>query len=114
MDKEKLTLKDWLTDADRKFFHGTLMNSLLDYREVYHLEFDRKAVEYLDSPAYIESEELDSNNETKIVRGISGYESLETWLFKDVSYVDKENELKRLLDEGKKNISELLDKREKG
>ena len=114
VEKEKLTLKDWLTEADRKFYHGTLFNALADYRDVYKLEFDSKALEYVDSPTYIESEELDSEDEAKIVRGISGYEALETWLFKDVSYVKKENELSKQIEEGKKKISDLLSRREKG
>jgi hypothetical protein len=113
-EKEKLTLKDWLTDADRKFYHGTLFNSLLDYRDYYKLDYDKNIVAFLDSSDYIESEELNSEDETTIVRGISGYEALETWLFKDVSYVKRENELNKLINEGKDKISELLSKREKG
>ena len=113
-EKEKLTLKDWLTDADRKFYHGTLFNSLLDYRDYYKLDYDKNIVAFLDSADYIESEELNSEDETTIVRGISGYEALETWLFKDVSYVKRENELNKLINEGKDKISELLSKREKG
>ena len=114
MENEKLTLKDWLTDADRKFYYGTIMNSLKDYRDVYKLDYDMNAVNFLRSDSYIESETLTSEESAKIVRGISGYEALELWLFKDVAYVDQENELSKAIEEEKAKITDLFRRKDNG
>ena len=111
---KKITLKDWLTEADRKFYFGTIMNSLMDYREVYKLQYDTTAVTFLKSDKYIEMEELSDDEEAKIVRGISGYEALELWLFKDVAYIDEENTLSEEIEKGKERISELFKKKDNG
>ena len=52
---EKLSLKDWLTEADRKFYFGNIMNSLKDYRDVYKLQYDTTLVDYLRSDRYVET-----------------------------------------------------------
>ena len=114
MENEKLTLKDWLTDADRKFYYGTIMNSLKDYRDVYKLDYDQNAVNFLRSDSYIESEVLTGEESAKIVRGISGYEALELWLFKDVAYVDQENELSKAIEEEKAKITDLFRRKDNG
>ena len=111
---KKITLKDWLTEADRKFYFGTIMNSLMDYREVYKLQYDNTAVEYLRGDKYIESEELSDDDNAKIVRGISGYEALELWLFKDVAYVEEENNLSEEIEKGKALIADLYKRKNEG
>lgn len=111
---EKLSLKDWLTEADRKFYFGNIMNSLKDYRDVYKLQYDTTLVDYLRSDRYLESEELSDDEDAKIVRGIHGYEALELWLFKDVAYVDDENKLSKEIENGKKLIGDLFTRKNAG
>lgn len=112
--KEKLSLKDWLTEADRKFYFGNIMNSLKDYREVYKLQYDTTLVDYLTGARYLESEELSDDENPKIVRGISGYEALELWLFKDVAYVDDENRLSKEIQKEKDIITDLFKRKDNG
>ena len=112
--KEKLSLKDWLTEDDRKFYYGNIMNSLKDYRDVYKLQYDTTLVEYLTGDRYLEDEELSDDDEAKIVRGISGYDALELWLFKDVAYIEDENRISKEIEKEKEIISELFNRKNAG
>jgi hypothetical protein len=112
--ENELALKNYITEADKKFFYHDLMNYLKAYSEAYQISFEKKTVEYLTSDEYLYSEVLVDDELPKIVFGISGVEPLENWLFKDVSYIRRANELRKLLDEGKKSIEELITKRDNG
>ena len=114
MENESLALKDYLTDADKTFYYRDLMNNLKAYSDAYHIQFEKKVIDYLTSDAYLNSEVLVDDELPKIVFGVSGIEPLENWLYKDVSYIKRANELKRQSNDGKKKIAELLDKRDRG
>ena len=114
MENDELALKNYITEADKKFFYQDIMNYLKAYSDAYHINFEKKTVEYLTSDKFLYSEVLVDDDLPKIVFGISGVEPLENWLYKDVSYIKRANELRKLLDEGKKKIEELMIKRDNG
>lgn len=114
MENDELALKNYITEADKKFFYQDIMNYLKAYHDAYHVDFEKKTVEYITSDAFLYSEVLVDTDLPEIVFGISGLEARENWLFKDVSYIKRANELRKLLDEGKKTIEELMIKRDNG
>ena len=109
---DKFAIKNYITDADKQFFYATLMNHLKDYSDVYKIKFEKKVVDYITSDTYLCSEVLVDDDLPKIVFGISGYEPLENWLFKDVSYIKRADELHKLIEDGRKEIAKLLEKRD--
>ena len=109
---DSLAIKNYITDADKQFFYATLMNHLKDYSDVYKIKFEKRVVDYITSDEYLFSEVLVDDDCPKIVFGVSGYEPLENWLFKDVSYIKRAKELHKLIEDGKLEIAKLLDLRD--
>ena len=95
MENDELALKNYITEADKKFFYRDLMNYLKAYSDAYHINFEKKTVEYLTSDEYLFSEVYEDTDLPKVDRGIDGVKAFENWLFKDVSYI-KTKERKRL------------------
>lgn len=111
---DSLAIKNYITEDDKRFYYATLMNHLKDYSDVYKLQFSKKVIDYLTSDQYLLSEIYVDEDLPRIVLGLSGYEPLENWLFKDVSYIKRANELHRMIEEGRKQIAILIDMRDRG
>ncbi len=114
MGNDELALKNYITEADKKFFYQDIMNYLKAYSDAYHIDFTKKTVEYITSDEFLYSEVYLDTDLPKIDRGIDGVKAFENWLYKDVSYIKRANELRKLLDGGKKQIEELMIKRDNG
>jgi len=114
MENDEFALKNFITEADKKFFYQDLMNYLKTYSDAYHINFEKKVVNYVTSDEFLYSEVLVDDDLPKIILGVSGVEALENWLYKDVSYVKRTNEIKKLLAEGKEKIAKLQERRDNG
>ena len=111
---ESFAIKNYITEDDKRFYYATLMNHLKDYSDAYKIQFEKRVIEYITSDKYLFSEVLIDDPCPKIVFGIGGYESLENWLYKDVSYIKRASELHQMINDGKKKIAILLDQRDSG
>ncbi len=114
MENDEFALKNFITEADKKFFYQDLMNYLKDYSDAYKINFEKRVVNYVTSDDFLFSEVLVDDELPKITFGISGIEAQENWLYKDVSYVKRTSEIKKLIAEGKEKIAKLQERRDNG